>query len=248
MLGGLTEAQIAVALAAALGAAFVRGLAGFGMAILLVPVLGLAIPPREAVVVANWLGLLIGFVGLKRIIQDSERSALTISVVAVLATPLGVWLLSVADPALARVLIALIALGSFLLVLLPKRPADHVPTTLETGGTGLLSGILTGFAGMPGPPVVPYYLRRAIPPQLARASMMAIFMATSLAGVIAASVLKVATVREPLLAMLLFPGVLLGNHLGHKAFGKVSDTAWRSFTGLVLGLSALAALWRLIAS
>ncbi len=248
MLGGLTEAQIAVALVAALGAAFVRGLAGFGMAILLVPVLGLAIPPREAVVVANWLGLLIGFVGLKRIIQDSERSALTISIVAVLATPLGVALLASADPALARVLIALIALGSFVLVLLPKRPADHVPTALETGGTGLLSGVLTGFAGMPGPPVVPYYLRRAIPPQLARASMMAIFMATSLAGVIAASVLKVATVREPLLALLLFPAVLLGNHLGHKAFGKVSDTAWRSFTGLVLGLSAAAALWRLIGS
>ena len=40
-------------------AAYVRGLAGFGLAILLVPVLGLAVPPREAVVVANWLGLLI---------------------------------------------------------------------------------------------------------------------------------------------------------------------------------------------
>ena len=72
---GLSEVQIGVALAAALGAAFVRGLAGFGMAILLVPVLGLAIPPREAVVVANWLGLLIGFVGLKQIIGASERSA-----------------------------------------------------------------------------------------------------------------------------------------------------------------------------
>lgn len=248
MLGGLTEAQIAVALAAALGAAFVRGLAGFGMAILLVPVLGLAIPPREAVVVANWLGLMIGFVGLKTMLGQSERSAMVISLVAVLATPLGVWLLSVADPALARLLIALIALGSFVLVLLPKRPADHVPTTLETGGTGMLSGVLTGFAGMPGPPVVPYYLRRAIPPQLARASMMTIFMATSAMGVLSATVLKVATVREPLLALLLFPAVLLGNHLGHKAFGKVSDTAWRSFTGVVLGLSAAAALWRLVGS
>ena len=39
---------MAVALAAALAAAFVRGLAGFGMAILLVPVLGLAVPPGEA--------------------------------------------------------------------------------------------------------------------------------------------------------------------------------------------------------
>ena len=245
-LGGLTALQIAVAVLAALGAAFVRGLAGFGMAILLVPVLGLAIPPREAVVVANWLGLLIGLVGLKKILHASEKTAFQISVVAVLATPLGVWLLAIADPALARLLIALIAFGSFLLVLLPKKPAHYSPSLPETGGTGVLSGILTGFAGMPGPPVVPYYLRREIPPQLARASMMTIFLATSLAGVISASVLGVATVREPALAAVLFPAVLLGNWLGTLAFGKISDTAWRSFTGAVLGLSAIAALLKLL--
>jgi uncharacterized protein len=243
---GLTEAQIAVAIAAALGAAFVRGLAGFGMAILLVPVLGLAIPPAEAVVVANWLGLLIGLVGLKEIIGASERSAFVISGLATAATPLGVWLLAMADPALARLLIALIALGSFVLVLLPKKPAHYAPGTAETGATGITSGILTGFAGMPGPPVVPYYLRREIAPQLARASMMTIFMATSIAGVLSALALGVATWREPLFAGVLFPAVLLGNWLGHKAFGKVSDAAWRSFTGGVLGLAAAAALWRLL--
>jgi uncharacterized membrane protein YfcA len=246
VLGGLTEIQIAIAVLAALGAAFVRGLAGFGMAILLVPVLGLAIPPREAVVVANWLGLLIGLVGLKRILGASEKTAFEISLIAVLATPLGVWLLGLADPALARMLIALIAFGSFLLVLLPKKPEHYAPSLTETGATGVLSGVLTGFAGMPGPPVVPYYLRREIPPSLARASMMTIFLATSLAGVVSAFVLKVATVREPMLAAVLFPAVLLGNWLGHKAFGKISDRAWRGFTGLVLGLSAIAALIKLL--
>jgi uncharacterized membrane protein YfcA len=243
---GLTWLQIAVALAAALGAAFVRGLAGFGMAILLVPVLGLAIPPREAVVVANWLGLLIGLVGLKTIVGQSERSAFAISALAIAATPLGVWLLAMTDPALARLLIALIALGSFVLVLLPKRPAHHLPGLAETGGTGLISGVLTGFAGMPGPPVVPYYLRRAIPPRLARASMMTIFLATSIAGVVSALVLRVATWREPVLGATLFPAVLLGNWLGHKAFGRTGEAAWRTFTGAVLGLSAAAALWRLL--
>ena len=246
MLIGLTPEQIAVALAATLTAAFVRGLAGFGMAILLVPVLGLAVPPHEAVVVANWLGLLIGLVGLRKIIGASERSALQIAGTAMLATPLGVWLLTLTDPALARFAIALIALGSFVLVLLPKRPAHHQPSALETGGTGIVSGILTGFAGMPGPPVVPYYLRRDIPAQLARASMMTIFLATSVAGVVSATVLGVATLREPQLAALLFPAVLLGNWLGSRAFGKISDPVWRLFTGGVLGLSALAALWKLL--
>ncbi len=246
MIEGLTYLQLGVALSAALAAAFVRGLAGFGMAILLVPVLGLAIPPREAVVVANWLGLLIGLVGIRNIIGASERSALTISAVAIVATPLGVWLLAVTDPSVARLLIALIALGSFVLVLLPKRPAHHLPSAAETTGTGLISGVLTGFAGMPGPPVVPYYLRRAIPPGLARASMMTIFLATSLAGVASASLLRVATWREPLLAAMLFPTVLLGNWLGSLAFGKIGEATWRSFTGGVLGLAAAAALWRLL--
>lgn len=243
---GLGEVQIAVALAGALAAAFVRGLAGFGLAILLVPVLALAVPPQEAVVVANWLGLMIGLVGLKKIIGASEKSALSISALAVVATPLGVWLLAMTAPALARLLIALIALAAFALVLLPKRPAHHVPGRIETGATGIASGVLTGFAGMPGLPVVPFYLSRAIPPHLARASMMTIFLATATAGVCSAFVLGVATWREPLLAGLLFPAVLLGNWLGHLAFGKVSDAAWRSFTGGVLGLSALAALWKLL--
>jgi uncharacterized membrane protein YfcA len=122
----------------------------------------------------------------------------------------------------------------------------HVPGTAETGATGLVSGVLTGFAGMPGPPVVPYYLRRAITPTLARASMMTIFMATSIAGVLSALALGVATWREPAFAAVLFPAVLLGNWLGHLAFGKVSDTAWRTFTGGVLGLAAVAALWKLL--
>lgn len=246
LITGLTPEQLAIAIAAALAAAFVRGLAGFGMAILLVPVLGLAIPPSEAVVVANWLGLLIGLVGLQKILGNSERSAFVISALAMAATPVGVWLLAIADPALARMLIALIALGSFILVLLPKRPEHHAPSRLETGGTGITSGLLTGFAGMPGPPVVPYYLRRQIPAQLARASMMTIFMATSIAGVVAALALGVATWREPTLAGILFPAVLLGNWLGGLAFGKVSDAVWRSFTGAVLGLAAAAALWRLL--
>lgn len=248
MLGGLTEIQIGFALAAALAAAFVRGLAGFGMAILLVPVIGLAIPPAEAVVVANWLGLLIGLVGLRKILGASERSAFVISGCAVLATPLGVWLLAITAPELARLLIALIALGAFVMVLLPKHPPDHQPGQAETVATGLASGILTGFAGMPGPPVVPYYLRRLIPAELARASMMTIFLATSSAGIVSAMALRVATWREAVLAALLFPAVLLGNWLGTLAFGKVSDTAWRSFTGGVLGLAALAALWRLLQS
>jgi len=246
LIAGLSPDQIGIALAAALTAAFVRGLAGFGMAILLVPVLGLAIPPTEAVVTANWLGIFIGLVGLRQILSASEKSAFIICALAVAATPVGVWLLARTDPALARMLIALVALGAFVLVLLPKRPDGHRPGAAETGSTGIACGVLTGFAGMPGVPVVPFYLRRHLSPAVARASMMTIFMATSLAGVGSALALRVATLRELVLGVALFPAVLLGNWLGHKAFGRISDATWRGFVGIVLAASALAALLRLL--
>ncbi len=245
MIGTFTLAQISVAVGAALAAAFVRGLAGFGMAILLVPVLGLAIPPAEAVVVGNWLGLMIGLKDLRRNLSDAEASARTIALLAVLATPLGVYALAHTAPAVARLVIAMVALAAFAIVLLPQRE-PHPPGRLATGLTGVTSGLLTGFAGMPGPPVVPYYLGRRIEPKVARASMMLIFMATSIAGVLSATALGVATVREPVLALLLFPAILLGDHWGHKAFGKVGSVAWRTFVGAVLGAAAAGALLKLL--
>ena len=236
---------MALALIAALGAAFVRGLAGFGMAILLVPVLGLAIPPAEAVVVANVLGLLIGLPEIRMMLREAEVSARTIAITACLATPLGVLALAATAPDVARLLIALVAVAAFLLVLLPQRP-PHMPGRSETLLTGAASGLLTGFAGMPGPPVVPYYLGRTIAPTMARASMMLIFLTTSAAGCASALALRVATWRELWLGLLLFPVVLLGNWLGTKMFGRVSARAWRGFTGAVLGAAALGAILKVL--
>lgn len=245
MILGLSGGAIAVIVAATLAAAFVRGLAGFGMAILLVPVLGLAIPPAEAVVVANVLGLLVGLPEIRMMLREAEHTARTIALTAVVLTPAGMLLLAATSPDVARLLIALVAVAAFVLVLLPQRP-PHVPGRKETLLTGAASGLLTGFAGMPGPPVVPYYLGRAIPPTVARASMMVIFLATSLAGCVSALALRVATLREFALGALLLPAVLIGNRIGAMAFGRVSPNAWRGFTGLVLGGAALGAVIRVL--
>ena len=164
----------------------------------------------------------------------------TIALFAVIFTPAGVLALAATPPDLARLLIALVAVGAFLLVLLPQRPA-HVPGRGTTMITGTASGLLTGFAGMPGPPVVPYYLGRAIPPQVARASMMLIFLATSACGIVSGLVLDLADRRTLLLGLLLFPAVLLGNWLGGQAFGRVGPLVWRGITAAVLAGAAISA-------
>ena len=247
MIAGLTWGAIALGLAATLIAGFVRGLAGFGLAILLVPVLALAIPPGDAVVVGNVLGFLVSFASLRRQVADTESSAWIIAFVALLFIPPGLLAMAAVGPAVARLLIALVAIGAFVAVLLPFKP-HHVPGTGETVATGVACGVLTGFAGMPGPPVVPFYLRRDIPPAVARASMMSIFLVTQGAGVIIAYVLGKATWNALWFSLALYPAVLVGNWFGARAFGRVDARAWRVIAGGVLGAAAAGAAVKLLGS
>jgi len=243
LLAGYGTAAIIAALLAAFGSAFVRGLTGFGMAILLVPILALALSPVHAVLLTNFLSVFIGLSEIRRLLRNAEKSAWVIIALVAVTTPLGLYALSLTTPAIARVVIAFIALSAFVAILLPRRGAlDHHPAT--TGGVGILSGLMTGYAGMPGPPVVPYYVGRDIPRETAKASMLLIFTCASSAGIASGAAMGMLDWVQAQLAVLLFPAVLLGNWLGNKASGRIEDRTWRICVGMVLGAAALAALWK----
>ncbi|ANK12371.1 sulfite exporter TauE/SafE family protein [Erythrobacter neustonensis] len=245
LIAGFTLAQIAFALAAALGSAFVRGLTGFGMAILMVPVLALALPPVEAVLLTNALALMLGATEIRSLVRDAERSAWVIGALVVLATPLGLYVLSITDRNTARAVIALIALSAFAAILLPKRGAG-MPGRLTTGAVGVVSGLLTGYAGMPGPPVVPYYAGRDLPRATIKASMQLIFTIAASAGLASALWLGILRWELLLFALAMLPMIIAGNRLGARVSGRVSDPVWRVFVALVLGGAAAAALARLV--
>lgn len=240
VLGSYSWVQIAVAVAATFGSAFVRGLAGFGMAIILVPVLALALTPIEAVLIINFLALFIGLSELKMFITHAEKSAWIIGGLVILTTAPGLIVLASTPPDLARLLIALVALSAFFAILLPVRDPKP-PGPVTTGAAGVASGLLTGFAGMPGPPVVPYYVGRRIAREIAKASMLLIFTIAAFAGLVSGYAIGELEWRLLWLAILLFPAVLIGNWLGAKAFGKVSDKVWRSFVAFTLFAAAIAA-------
>ena len=243
LLAGFGVAAIVAAVLSAFFSAFVRGLTGFGMAILLVPILALALAPVEAVLLTNFLSVFIGMSEIRRLLRNAEPSAWAIIALAVLTTPIGLYLLSITSPAVARVGIAFIALSAFAAILLPRR-GERGHHRVTTGGVGVLSGLMTGYAGMPGPPVVPYYVGRDIPRETAKASMLLIFTGASLTGLASGAVLNVLNWQLALLAVLLFPAVLLGNRIGEAASGRIADRTWRISVGVVLGGAAAAALFK----
>jgi hypothetical protein len=245
LIGGFTALQVAVALAAALGASFVRGLTGFGMAILLVPILALALPPVEAVVLGNALSLLIGATEVRMLVREAERSAWLIGALVVMTTPFGLWALFSTSADVARLVIALIAFSAFLAILLPRRGSD-VPGRMVTGAVGVVSGLMTGYAGMPGPPVVPYYAGRALPRITIKASMLLIFTIAASAGLASATWLGILRWELLAFAVVMLPVILIGNRLGSAVSGRISDPVWRAVVGLVLAGAAIGALLRLL--
>lgn len=243
---GLAPTSILLAALVTFGAAAIRGLTGFGMAIILVPLLGIVMRPDQAVVLAILLQLMIGPVGLRAIVANSDReSSLTIAGFAMVATPFGLWLLAHISTDIARLLISVIAIGAFVLVIMPHGQS-RAPGRPATILTGILSGILTGFAAMPGPPVIPYYLRGHYSAETARASMMLIFFATAIAGTAATLLTGLVTPQQLMLAVLLFLPMIVGNYLGGRAFGTINPKLWRSLVAGLLGLAALSAVARLL--
>ncbi|RPF71458.1 sulfite exporter TauE/SafE family protein [Aurantiacibacter spongiae] len=243
---GFPAEAVFVAALAALAAGFVRGLAGFGLSVVLVPVLQLAIDPRRAVLIGLVSLFLIGLTDVGRIRRDAERSAVPMASLALLATPLGLWGLTTLPADWARLLIALVSLGAFVLVVVPLGRVA-VPRLPATAMSGMLTGFFGGFAGMPGPGMAPFYLRGRLEPKAARASMMAIFLVVTPLSALLFVATGTGGWRDAALAGALFPAVLLGDLLGHRAFGRVTRTQWQTAVAIVLGVAALGALGKLLA-
>ena len=245
MLDGFSTAQIVVAVLATLVAAFVRGLTGFGFGFLLTPILALALLPIEAVLLVNILAAALALSAVRYVPREADRSALWIAGGLVLTVAPGLLLLAATPPTLARVLIALAALMAFVIVVLPRRETPFKPGPITTGTTGLVAGLATGFAAMPGISVVPYYVRQAMPRPRAKASMIGIFGVSALASLASGAVTGLLDWRLFLFGLLLFPVMALGNWLGSLVFGRIKERTWRIWVALVLGGAAVAALARL---
>ena len=71
-----------------------RGYYGAALAILLVPILALALSPVEAVLVGNGLSVLIGLSEIRILVRKAERSAWMIGALCVIATPAGLMALA----------------------------------------------------------------------------------------------------------------------------------------------------------
>ncbi len=217
-------------------AAIMQAAVGFGFAVVFTPLLSLFIGARDAIALSLILSMTISLaLYLSDRPRASLRSVLPMFMAATLVTPLGVYILAVADERLLRAGIGIAVLSSVVGTLrTPHRTAERPERLSLTLVVGMISGLLRGATGMGGPPVVVYEHWRGAPMLLLRRRLLAYFALTGVAGTSLAAMSGIFTRDIVIMAAAGMPAILVALFGGRYIRPRISDAWFRRLSMILL--------------
>ena len=228
-----TVAQLAAMAIAGL-AGVIRGITGFGGAMVLTPPLALLLGPQLAIPVVLILEAFVAAPMMRDAVRHATwRTLVPITLAACVTIPLGGYVLVHADQDVLRRAIAAVVMVFALLLLKGARytGAHGLPGSL---GLGALSGTLLGATGIGGPPVILYLLSGPDSVQVTRANLTLYVALISIAGLAMLATRGILNASALESTLLLAPLYLLGVLLGGRLFARFSDRRFRQFTLVLL--------------
>ena len=221
---GATEFAVAVVV---MLAGFMRGITGFGGAMLMAPPLSILLGPVPAVFIALTLEVSAALVMFSDALPKSNlRTLAYLTVPAVFTVPIGGYLLLTLDPVIARRMISGVVVV-FSLVLLSGVRYSGSPRPATSLVLGSVVGVMLGATSVGAPPVILYLLSGPDPHVVTRANLTVFVTAISVAGLVMLVVAGATTPPLWLLAAMLTAPFLVATWLGGKTFNKLSDIAVR---------------------
>jgi uncharacterized membrane protein YfcA len=228
----------------ALAGGFVSGLAGFGTALMALGIWLYVLPPSVAVPLVLICSVVAQTATLPSMWKSFDLTLVWPFLIGgLLGVPLGTMLVAHADPNVFKLTVGI------LLLVFPTALYFSAPMAFEFGGRiadgiiGFIGGILGGLAGLSGPPPILWASIRG----WGKDERRGIFQTFNWTVLFAALCLQAATglvAREVIwLAVLAFPGTVLGSWIGAKLYHALSD---RNFRDVVLGMlvvSGLTLVW-----
>lgn len=238
----LSERRFLVAAAISATAGAARGFAGFGSALIYVPLISAVYEPKIAAVSLLLIDSATGIpYGAKAFPQCDWRNVGPMAAAALVLLPLGTYLLLVVDPTALRWFI-----GFFVLFALPLLAGGwryhgkpKLPITLAVGA---LSGLTSGAVQIGGPPVILYWLGSALKAATVRANMFVFFAATDIAGCVNYFIEGLFSREAVALAILLAIPYTFLFWVGTNSFHRSSEEVYRSIAYVLIGLAGLVSL------
>lgn len=232
--------EVALAILIVSFAMFVRGFTGFGGALLTVPLLSLLWDVQQAIVVVAAMQVVTGgtlAILSRRSIAWAELLRVLIPSFTGLAA--GALLLS-ALPVdwIARALgIFSVAAGAHILVYVRRAPVIRKAGIVETGGAGLVAGLLQGMVGTGGPVIVPYLQRILSGSASLRSTLLTYFLVLDVVRLAGYVPLGIAGRGAVGASLYLLPFAVVASLAGGRLHIQVSDTIFRVAVATLLILA-----------
>jgi uncharacterized membrane protein YfcA len=239
-MGAADAMMVAVVILAGL----MRGMTGFGGAMVMAPPLSLLLGPVPAVVIALTLEVAAALVVLREAWPKIDgRILIYLTLPAALTVPLGGYLLLVLDAGIARRMISAVVVLSSLALLSGIRYAGK-PRPSTSVALGSVVGVLLGATSVGAPPVILYLLSGSDPPEVTRANLTVFVTAISVIGV--AMLITAGAISSPLAwsALILSAPYLAATWAGGRLVGRLTARGARRLAlgfMLVIGTAGLLA-------
>lgn len=238
--------QIAIALGIlAFFAHIVKGLTGFGPAIVFVSVGSLIHDPVEVIILAALLDIIGG--GYLSVLNPhffgNREYWVPVGVLMIIGAIIGGLALFIVPASTFEILlgVAIILISVWFLVgnSEPEGESDDTENIgLADGVVGTFSGFCGGFTGMGGPPLIAY-LGAKFEKSLFRAVIVPIFLLAAIARFSTYVSLGMVDVDTAWMYVLPSIGVILGNHVGNHFFDHVEQKWFTILIGIILFFSGL---------
>ncbi len=236
---------IALLMFGALAGGFVSGLAGFGTALMALGIWLYVLPPSQAVPLVLICSVIAQLSTLPSMWKSFDLSLVWPFLIGGLAgVPLGAMLIATADPNVFKLSVGVLLLIFPTALYLNKKPlAFTFGGKIADGAIGFAGGILGGLAGLSGPlPILWANIRGWDKHQ--RRGIFQLFNFTILAAALVVQAASgIVEAKVMWLALIAFPGTLLGAWLGARVYHALND---QNFGDVVLGLlflSGVSLVW-----
>lgn len=216
-------------------AGVLRGFSGFGVGMVLVPILSLLYSPMVAVVTVVLLEIIPSIQLVPGSIAHCDwRSVMPMAISGIIMVPIGSLLLVNADANTMRICIAVLVI--LCVALLASGWRYQAGSSLKAPTlTGMASGLISGAASLGGLPVILFYLSGGHTSRAARASIVVFLFITAMISLLTYLLHGIISVDIVLRTAYLIPIFILAIWLGGQLFGKVSEGLFRAVTLTLLG-------------
>lgn len=237
----VTTAQLIVVGAAVFVAAFMQIVAGFGFALLAVPLMTLAIDPKVAVVVSTLTGVFVTtWQAIKERAEADKILVRRMTIGAYVGMPLGLLVYVSVDDNVLRFLLGLAVLVAAVLLAF-RVNLHHVGPRLDYG-SGFVSGVLATSLSTNGPPLVFVLQARQLSAVRFRATISTVFALTNVGG-LALFTASGKVTRDGIVAVLVtVPALLFGQLLGFPIRKHVHGERFRWLVLVLLVAAAISAI------